>query len=73
MRERARERERACARARAREYSSRGAWMQVLERWNFDIETDGSSVQKPDMEHEKSEKVRLAKISCFACLSLPPP
>jgi hypothetical protein len=47
--------------------------MQVLERWNFDIETDGSSVQKPDMEHEKSEKVRLAKISCFACLSLPPP
>jgi len=42
-------------------YSSLGAWMQVLERWNFDIETDGSSVQKPDMEHEKSEKVWLAK------------
>ena len=28
----------------------------VLERWNFDIETDGSSVEKPDQEHEKSEK-----------------
>ena len=31
--------------------------LQVLERWNFDIETDSSSVQKPDQEHEKSEKV----------------
>lgn len=28
----------------------------VLERWNFDIETDGSSVEKPDQDHEKSEK-----------------
>jgi len=28
----------------------------VLERWNFDIETDGSSLEKPDQEHEKSEK-----------------
>ena len=29
----------------------------VLERWNFDIETNGSSIEKPDAEHEKSEKV----------------
>ncbi len=29
----------------------------VLERWNFDIETNGSSVEKPDAEHDKSEKV----------------
>jgi hypothetical protein len=39
--------------------------MQVLERWNFDIETDSATVVQPDKEHEKSEKVRH--------LSAPPP
>ena len=42
--------------------------MQVLERWNFDIETDSSTVVQPDKEHEKSEKVR--RVSAPAPLHL---
>ena len=39
--------------------------MQVLERWNFDIETDKESVHNPEKEFDKSEKDIMSEIQAI--------